>query len=348
MSIIDLRSDTITRPTPAMRQAMHAAALGDDTLGDDPTVRALEERIAAMLGKQSALFVPSGTMANLLAIRTQTEPGDEIICHADSHICYYETGGYAAVAGCSIRFITTPRGLFGPGEVERLIRYDDPHFPQSRLVTLENTMNRGGGVVWPLAQIEAVAVLARQRGLRLHIDGARIWNAAVRLGVTPAAIAQHADTVSCCFSKGLGCPAGSALAGDAPTIARARRFRKMLGGSMRQSGLLAAAALYALDHHVERLADDHVNARRLAEAINRVAGLSCDLGAVETNLVYFEVDPALGTAAEFCTRLDRAGVRMLDEGPQRVRAVCHLDVSAEDIDQAASRIASAAAELISA
>lgn len=339
---IDLRSDTVTRPTHAMREAMNAAPLGDDTIGDDPTVAALEARVAALMGKPAALFVPSGTMANLLAIRSHTEPGDEIICHADSHICYYETGGYAAVAGCSIRFLTTPRGLFTAADAARLIRPDDHHFPRTRLISIENTMNRGGGVVWPMHQLADLASFARARGLRLHIDGARIWNASIHLGLPVADIAQHADTISCCFSKGLGCPAGSALVGDQPTIARARRFRKMLGGSMRQSGILAAAALHALDHHFERLALDHAHARRLADAINRIPGLSCNLADVETNLVYFEVSPDLCTAAEFCRRLEAVGVRTFDEGPQRVRAVCHLDVTESDIDEAARRIARAA------
>lgn len=334
MKTIDLRSDTVTRPTRGMLDAMVSAPLGDDTLGDEPTVRRLEEKVAELTGMESAVFVPSGTMANLVAIRSQTEPGDEIVCHADSHIYYYEGGGYAAVAGCSIRFVQAPRGIFGPAAVVPLIRHSDPHFPRTKMVEIENTMNRGGGAVWPIEAVREMGAFVRERGLRLHMDGARVWNAAVALGMGVHKITEHADSVSCCFSKGLGCPAGSAFASDGETVARARRFRKMFGGSMRQSGVLAAAALYALEHHVERLAEDHAHARRLAELIAEVPGLSCDPTAVETNMVYFGVDGRHGDAGSFCKRLAERGVRVLDETPTRVRAVCHLDVTREDVERA--------------
>lgn len=338
-TVIDLRSDTVTQPTDGMLQAMMHAPLGDDTLGDDPSVRMLEQHVADLLGKQAAVFVPSGTMANLLAIRAQTEPGDEIICHPDSHIHHYEGGGYAAVAGCSIRFAHGPAGIFSPDAVRPLVRSADHHFPRTRLISIENTMNRGGGAVWPTKALQALDEFARETGLRIHMDGARLWNAAIAQGVAPARIADHAHTVSCCFSKGLGCPAGSALCGDFDTIARARRFRKMLGGSMRQSGILAAAAIYALEHNFHRLAEDHENARLLATLIDAIDGLSCDASRIDTNMVYFDVDPRLGTAPALCQRLEAAGVRMLAEGPTRIRAVCHLGVSRADIEQAAARIA---------
>lgn len=338
-STIDLRSDTVTQPTEGMRRAMMHAPLGDDTLGDEPTVRRLEQHVADLLGKEAAVFVPSGTMANLLAIRSQTEPGDEIICHADSHIQHYEGGGYAAVAGCSIRFAPGQRGIFSPDDARPLVRSGDHHFPRTRLVSIENTMNRGGGAIWPLDALRAIDQFAHELGLRLHMDGARLWNAAVAMDVEPALLASHADTVSCCFSKGLGCPAGSALVGDATTIARARRFRKMFGGSMRQSGVLAGAALYALEHNYRRLADDHDNARVLGRHIAGTPGLSCDLDFIATNMVYFDVDPALGTAPALCEKLEAAGVRMLAESPTRIRAVCHLDVSREDVEEAGRRIA---------
>lgn len=338
-TVIDLRSDTVTQPTEGMRRAMMNAPLGDDTLGDEPTVRRLEEHVADLLGKEAAVFVPSGTMANLLGIRSQSEPGDEIICHADSHIQHYEGGGYAAVAGCSIRFAPGNRGIFSPDDARPLVRSGDHHFPRTRLVSIENTMNRGGGAVWPLDALRAIDQFAHGLGLRVHMDGARLWNAAVAMGVAPAILAAHADTVSCCFSKGLGCPAGSALVGDAATIARARRFRKMLGGSMRQSGVLAGAALYALEHQYERLADDHAHAVVLGRYFAGTPGLHCDLDFIATNMVYFDVDPKLGTAPALCEKLEAVGVRVLAESPTRIRAVCHLGVSRKDVEEAGRLIA---------
>ena len=342
--MIDLRSDTVTRPTPAMREAMMAAPLGDDVLGDEPTVQALESKVAALLGKDAALFVPSGTMANQLAIRTVCEPGDEIVAHRDSHIIHYETGAPAALAGCMICPLDGPRGLFEPAQVRAAIRPRDQHAPVSRLLVLENTHNKGGGTVWPLDRFESVAAAGRECGLHVHIDGARLMNACVALGVPPSAFTRHADTVSLCFSKGLGAPVGSALAGPAPLIARARRFRKMFGGAMRQSGLLAAAAIHALDHHVARLAEDHANARRLAAIVAAIDGLSLEgtPDSVPTNMVFFTVDPRLGTAQDFCARLAAHGVAAIGMGPGRIRMVTHLDVSAADIDRTARAIALAA------
>lgn len=340
--IIDLRSDTVTRPTPAMRRAMAEAVVGDDVLGDDPTVIRLQERVAEIMGKEAAVFVPSGTMANQTAIRAHTEPGDEVICHKDSHIIHYETGSPAALSGVMVRPAEGERGLFDAAQLETLIRPESSHFARSRLVVVENTQNRGGGAVWPMEQIAQVAAAARKAGLRLHLDGARIWNACVAAGRGPAEYAAHFDTVSCCFSKGLGAPVGSAVAGDRATIARVHRFRKMFGGTMRQSGVLAAAALHALDHHVDRLAEDHANARRLADGLRAVPGVSIAM-PVETNMVFFDLAPDLGAAAEFCARLKERGVWTLPTGPRRVRAVCHLDVSAAMIDRAVEAVEAVAA-----
>lgn len=340
--IIDLRSDTVTRPTQGMRQAIANAEVGDDVLGDDPSVIRLQERIAAMMGKEAACFVPTGTMANQTAIRSQCEPGDEVIGHEDSHIIHYETGSPAALSGVMIRPARGDRGLYDVDQLDELYRAPSIHAPNSKLVLIENTQNRGGGAVWPIEQIQRVTSRAKELGLRRHLDGARVWNACIASGLKPADYARHFDTVSCCFSKGLGSPCGSAVAGDKATIARVHRFRKMFGGTMRQSGVLAAAALYALDNHFERLAEDHKNAKRLAEGIADVPGLSIDAVGVETNMVFFIVDPSVGTAAEFCARLKALGVLMLPNAPRRVRAVCHLDAVGEAIGVAVRKIAEAA------
>ncbi|MBX3365581.1 MAG: aminotransferase class I/II-fold pyridoxal phosphate-dependent enzyme [Phycisphaeraceae bacterium] len=342
MTPIDLRSDTVTRPTPGMYEAMRAAPLGDDVLGDDPTVRLLCERLAALFGKPAACFVPSGTMANLCAVRALTNPGDEILLHRDGHVYHYESAGFAAIAGCAPAFIDSPDGIFGPEALAPLIRPRSPHFAPASLVVIENTHNRAGGVVWSLAQVAAVSAEARRLGLRVHLDGARIWNASVKTGVPVASFAAHADTVACCFSKGLGCPVGSAVLGEVEVIERVLRSRKMFGGAMRQSGMLAAAALYAIDHHIDRLAEDHANARIFAEAIAGAPGLHVDMQRVQTNMVFFDLDPALGSAGDFCDRLERSGVRMLPAGPRTIRAVCHLDVNKAQVEHAAATVSSAA------
>ncbi len=339
---IDLRSDTVTRPTQAMRQAMAAAVVGDDVLGDDPTVIALQDRVAEIMGKEAACFVPTGTMANQTAIRAQTEPGDEVVAHADSHIIHYETGSPAALSGVMIRPLSGDAGIFDASEVEYAVRPNNVHSPHSALLLIENTHNRGGGAVWPIEQIERVARVGRTHGLRLHLDGARVWNACAATGLKPADYARHFHTVSCCFSKGLGAPAGSAVAGDKATIARVARFRKMFGGTMRQSGVLAAAAMHALEHHRERLAEDHANARRLAEALGNCRGLSIPL-KVETNMCFVDLAEHVGTAADFCQALKSRGVLALPTGPRRVRFVCHLDVTTPMIDDAIKIISAAAA-----
>ncbi len=336
--IIDLRSDTLTRPTQAMRQAMAEAIVGDDMFSEDPTVNALEERFAQLTGHQAALFVPSGTMANQLAIRSHTQPGDELITHPDSHIVHYETGAVAALSGVTARFAHGPNGTFDADQLISLIQPDNVHCGITRLVTLENTHNRSGGCVWPVATLHQVIDAAHQHSLCVHIDGARIWNAAVATNTPVRDLANQADTISACLSKGLGCPVGSLLAGKKPIIDRARHFRKMFGGAMRQAGILAAAGLYALDHHIDRLADDHANAQRLAQALANMPGIHVDPTTVQTNLVYFAIDPGLCSASQLVTRMSQAGVLVFADGPQRIRAVTHLDVSDEDIMLAIDRI----------
>jgi len=339
---VDLRSDTVTQPTPAMREVMNAAPLGDDVLEGDPTVRELEAKVAALLGKDEALLVPSGTMANLLALRAQTSHGDEMICDHECHIVYYETGGYAAIAGLSVRYTRGERGLFTADDFEPLIRqWDDPHFPTPKLLTIENTHNRGGGIPWPVDQFAHVAERAHGRGLRVHIDGARLWNACAAMNCQPSDYAKHADTVSVCFSKGLGCPVGSALVGDSATIKRARHLRKQLGGSMRQAGFLAAAAIHALDHHRERMTDDHARAQKLCDLIADAPGIIIDRERVQTNMVYFDIDPSLGTAGDFCEKVKNE-VLMLDEGRQIVRAVVHLHIDDAAIERVGAAISAAA------
>ena len=333
---VDLRSDTVTRPSLEMKKAMFDAELGDDVLGDDPTVIRLQERMAEYLGKEAALFVPTGSMANACAIRSVCEPGDEIIVDETTHCHNYETGSAAALSGVSVRSIRGERGLFHAADVEAVYRPLSPHFARSRLVVVENTNNRGGGSIWPLEQVAEIAGVAKKLDLHLHMDGARLWNASVATGRRPAEYAAHADTVSMCFSKGMGAPVGSIVAGTKPVITRAHRFRKMFGGAMRQSGILAAAALYALDYNVERLAEDHENAGRLATAIAELPGVLLDPATVETNIVIFEIEPRLGTAEQFVNELHERGIWMLTTGPQSVRAVTHLDVDRVGIDRAIS------------
>ncbi len=334
MNIIDLRSDTVTKPGPEMRAAIANAEVGDDVLGDDPTIMKLEARAADLLGMPAAVYTPSGTLANQLAIRSVCEPGDELILDELTHCYIYETGGPAAISGVSYRFVRSHRGVYRGSDVAALVRPPSIHFARSRMVIVENSNNRGGGAVWPVESVADVASTAHNADLHVHIDGARIMNACVAKHVNPRDYTQHADTVSMCFSKGLGAPVGSVLAGSIELIQRARRFRKMFGGAMRQAGLLAAGALYALDHHVERLAEDHANAKRLAAGLAQLPNIQLDPDAVETNIVIFDVDPAWGTAPAFAQQLRERGVWCLTEGEQRVRFVTHLDVNATQIDAA--------------
>ena len=344
---VDLRSDTVTQPTEAMWNAMRSAPLGDDVLGDEPTVIALERKIARILGKEAALFTPSGTMANQLAIRSVCEGGDEIIAHHDNHIIHYETGGPAALSGCMVHGVDGPSGLFDAEAVATSIRHRDVHHPRTRMVAIENSHNRGGGCVWSLARFESVAQVAREHDIHVHVDGARLFNACVAAGYSPEEFARMADTVNVCFSKGLGAPVGSAMVGSSELVERARRFRKMFGGGMRQSGILAAAAIHALDHHVDRLAIDHELATRLASGVDRVDGLRVEEpeGGTRTNIVFFQVDPRLATADVFAARMTEAGVAAYDFDPTRIRMVTHLGVDSAAIDRAIDTVSGIAAEL---
>ncbi|MBS2020838.1 MAG: aminotransferase class I/II-fold pyridoxal phosphate-dependent enzyme [Deltaproteobacteria bacterium] len=344
MNAIDLRSDTVTKPTLAMRTAMAQADVGDDVYGEDPTVRALEERVAALLGKEAALFAPSGTMANQLALGSLLAPGEEVLCERGSHIVNYEGGALAALWGAQTNMLDAPRGLLTATQVRAALRgpghEDDVHAPRQRVLGLEDTHNRGGGAVWPLAQLDEVAAVAHQAGLFVHLDGARLWNAHIQSGVPLARRVAMADTVSVCLSKGLGTPAGSVVASTRERLPKLKRLRKRLGGGMRQAGMLAAAGLYALDHHLARLAEDHANARALAERLAEVPGLSCEVSSIETNIVLVNVKDRPAQTLVAAARTE--GVLVNAVGTDRIRLVLHLDVSAKDIPEAAQRLSRAA------
>ena len=332
---VDLRSDTVTKPTTAMRRAMAEAEVGDDVLAEDPTVNALQRRTAELLGKEAALFVPSGTMANQVAVGVHAGPGDELLCSSTAHVYVWEGGGIARLSGVTARTIDGDGGILSVEHLRDKLRPEDGHYVRTRVIALENTHNRGGGRVHPYPSVVALSAWAREHGLALHLDGARLMNAVVATGIPAAEWARQFDTVSICFSKGLGAPVGSAFAGSAEAVRKAHRLRKVFGGGMRQAGVIAAAALYALEHHVERLADDHAHAQILARAVERTAGLSLESGAVETNLVWIAVDPTLGTAPAIAARLKEEGVLVSALGPQVLRACTHLDVSREDFEYAA-------------
>ncbi len=323
---IDLRSDTVTRPTAAMRAAMMAAEVGDDVFGDDPSVNALQAKVAALLGKEAALFMPTGTQSNLAALMSHCERGDEYLVGQMAHTYRWEGGGAAVLGSIQPQPLAQgPDGTIALADIEANIKPDDAHFAKTRLLALENTW---GGKVLPAAYVEQATALARRKGLATHLDGARLFNAAVASGVAPVEIARHFDSVSVCFSKGLGTPAGSALVGPRALITKAHRWRKMLGGGMRQAGVLAAAASHALDHHVARLADDHANARRLAEGLQGLAGVTVE--PPQTNIVFVDLAPE--KAAGAVERLRAAGV--LCTGLYRLRLATHLDVGADDIERA--------------
>ena len=325
--IIDLRSDTVTKPTPGMRQAIFEAEVGDDMSGEDPTVNRLEEIVARMLGKEAAVYNCSGTQSNQMAVRAHCQQGDEILIDESGHIVNYEAGAAAALSGVSARILRGRFGLFDVEDLEGKVRPDNQHYCVTRLVCVENTTNHGGGRAWPLAQMARVGNWAHSNGLKVHVDGARIFNAAIAQGYSVKEFAKHADSVSICFSKGLGCPMGSILVGDAATMYRARRARKLFGGALRQAGMMAAAAIYALEHHVERLQEDHDNAKAFAEAISHIDGVRINVEDVESNLVFFEIAPERGTSAQLSARLLERGVKINPSGPQRLRACTHLDVT---------------------
>jgi threonine aldolase len=337
-AMIDLRSDTVTRPTPGMRAAIQGAEVGDDVFGEDPTVRHLEERVADMLGKERALFVPSGTMSNQVCIKAHTQPGDELLCEASCHIYNFEAGGPAVLSGVTCRTLEGDYGILDVSQLEGKVRPMNDHVVRTRVVALENTHNRGGGRVYPIERIRSISDWARKHHLMIHLDGARLWNAIVATGIAAPKWTEHFDSVSVCFSKGLGAPIGSALAGTQDFVNRARRIRKLFGGAMRQAGIAAAAAIYALDHHIERLADDHRNARVIAQAVADTPGLSLDPPDVETNIMFVEVDPELGTAKQVAEALKQRNVIAQTPGPQVMRMCTHLDVSAAQAERAAESI----------
>ena len=334
LTLIDFASDTKTRPTAGMRAAMAAAEVGDERANEDPTVNRLNKRCAAMLGKEDALFLPSGTMANEIALAVHCRPGEEVLCDATSHIIGFEGGGPAALAGVMIQPLAGWRGIFSAEQLRAAIRPDRPYAPRQRLVVVEQTSNLGGGAIWPLATLEGVAKVARDAGLSTHMDGARLLNACVASGIAAAEYARPFDSVWIDFSKGLGAPGGAVLAGSRAFCSEAFRLKLRWGGAMRQSGIIAAACEYALDHQVDRLADDHANARRLADGLAGIAGISIDPTEVETNLVYFDVTTPSLTAAAFAAALLEKGVRVTEMGATRIRAVTHLDVDAPMIGRA--------------
>ena len=339
MKTIDLRSDTVTRPSAEMRRAMFEAEVGDDVLGDDPTVIRLQEHAAELLGKEAGLYFPSGTMCNQAAVRALTRRGDEVFLHAQAHIMFYEQGAASALSNVQLRCFDSADGTLDLEKMDEYVHTDaDVHFAPTRLVCLENTHNHCGGVVLPLEHVRAVRELCDRHGLKLHLDGARLFNAAAASGIPAAEYAALFDTVSICLSKGLGAPVGSVLVADAATIALARRARKIYGGGMRQAGIIAAAGLYALQHNIARLADDQRRARALAARLAALPGLAIDLATVQTNMIFAGTRGTGMPAADLVARLGEAGVLCLDEGPWTVRFVTHLDLDDADIELTAAAV----------
>jgi len=339
--MIDMRSDTVTKPTAEMRAAMAQAEVGDDVYGDDPTVNALERRTAEILGKEAAVFMPSGTMTNEVALRTHTQSGDLVLADAGAHVFLLEGGAAAALSGLTIRPLPGHNGIFTADDVRQSIR--TPHrfmpgtvLPPATLLCVENTHNGAGGVVWPIDTVREVTAIAREQGLATHLDGARLWHASVAAGIPEAEYAAHFDSVSVCFSKGLGAPMGSALAGSAAFVARARRFKQMFGGGFRQAGIVAAGALYALEHHRQLLAEDHEKAKAFATGLETIAGVRIDVSLVQTNIVRFRV--VTTSASEFVDGCYENGLHMLPLGADQVRAVMHLGITHEDVQSGLSII----------
>ena len=339
----DFRSDTVTRPTPGMRRAIYEAEVGDDVFEDDPTVQLLERRIAELVGKEAALFVPSGTMANQIAVAVHTRPGDEILMEAEGHVYLYEGGGPAAISGVMVKPIPGTRGLVSADQVRQAIRPSNVHYAPTTLLVLENTHNRAGGRVLPLDGFRESARAARGAGLKVHLDGARLWNAAIASGVPEARWAAECDSVGVCLSKGLGAPVGSVICGDRAFVHRARFVRKRLGGGMRQVGILAAAGLYAIENHRARLADDHRRARSLAEALHEIPEIDIDPADIATNILRIGV--RAGAPEQWCEEIRRHGVMVVPFGPGAVRAVTHLDIEDEGISAAIAAFGAAACSM---
>jgi threonine aldolase len=336
MKIIDLRSDTVTRPTPAMRQAILDAEVGDDVFGEDPTVNRLQVRVAELFGKEAALFMPSGVMGNQVCIKAHTQPGDEIIVEQDSHIHVYETAAPSVLSGVQMMAVPGTRGMISAEQIKGAIRPKAYYLPRTALICLENTHGLAGGTVYPIQTIKQIRELAMESGIKMHLDGARIWNAWVAAGIHPAQYAEYFDSLMVCFSKGLGAPIGSIIIGSREFIERARTYRKMFGGGMRQVGILAAAALYALDHNVERLREDHEKARALAAAIGNLASFKVDSETVQTNMVIAQIRNRELTQESVLAMLQEHGVLLTPERGNCVRAVTHLDVTMDKIHQAIS------------
>lgn len=332
--MIDLRSDTVTRPTPGMLDAMLTARVGDDVFGDDPTVIALEEKTAAIFGMDAALFCPSGTMTNQIAIKVHTCPGDEVICDAGSHVYKYEGGGIAFNSGASVRLIQGERGRITASQVEANINPDDIHHPVSKLVVIENTTNRGGGRCYEPAELRRISALCRERSLKLHLDGARFFNAGIATGIEPLETGQLFDSISICLSKGLGAPVGSLLLGTADFIRRSRRVRKLFGGAMHQAGYLAAAGIYALDHNIPRLADDHVRAVKIGHLLQKCHFVA-SVAPIETNIVILTLSETMPDHT-FLARLKEEGILAIGFGPQTIRMVTHLDITDQMVEKLAT------------
>lgn len=341
MTRVNLYSDTQTRPTAAMRRAIAEAPVGDEQRAEDPSVNALCERVAALLGHEAALFLPSGTMCNEIAIAVHCRPGDEVLADVTSHLIHFEAGAPSALAGVLIGTLPGRRGVFAAADVDAATRALTRHSPRQRLVSIENTANLGGGTVWPLAGVEAVAAAARRRGLAVHMDGARLMNAVVASGTAAADYGRVCDSVWIDLTKGLGCPVGAVLAGSRDFIEEAWRLKHRWGGAMRQAGIVAAAGIYALDHHVDRLAEDHENARRLADGLADLPGLAVDRAAVETNMVYVDVAGTGRSAADIVAALGERDIVMGALGPTSIRAVTHLDVDRAGIERAIAAFAAA-------
>lgn len=338
MKTIDLRSDTVTLPTERMRQAMYEAELGDDVRGEDPTVNRLEELAAGLMGKEAAIFTPSGTMSNLLAVLAQTDSGDEIILGNEAHILWYEVGGAAAVGGVIMRTVpNNPDGTITPSALRETIRGKDIHFPPTTLLCLENAHNRCGGAVLTPDYTVEISELAHQNGLLIHLDGARIFSAAIALGISAVELTKPVDSVCFCLSKNLSAPVGSLLCGTKEFVKRSRKYRKMLGGGMRQSGIVAAAGIVAIEHGIDRLIDDHQTARQLAQGLDSIAGIGIKPENVQTNIVVFEINKGL-SAVDFIKQMDAKGVRLSYFGKSRVRAVTHRMINGLDIDEVLNRI----------
>jgi threonine aldolase len=328
---MDFRSDTFTKPTPAMLEAMLSAPVGDDVFCEDPSVNELEARMSALFGMEAALYCPSGTMSNQIAIKVHTRPGDEVICSSLAHVYIYEGGGIAFNAGAQVRPLEGDRGMITAADVEAAINPDDVHKARTSLVCLENTSNRGGGCCYSWEEIEKIKAVCTEHGLQLHLDGARLFNALLSAGQTPAQYGQVFNSISVCLNKGLGCPMGSVLLGSAAFIKEARRIRKKLGGGMRQAGFMAATGIYALEHHVERLADDHAHAKMIAAALLEQA-FTGHMLPVETNILIFEVHGGW-TPVKFRDYMQREGIRVMAISPTQVRMVLHLDITPEMVEK---------------